>query len=471
MPPTIEEPKPKTETEKPAVIPAKEEPGAAADSFLKQFYSDSSKKKAPPAVEKPADEKPNKEDKPKEEAKPKADAPKEEKPKETAKPKAKAAPIEPPPTFDADRIAEAVAQGVSTGLSKKAQAEKPKPADVADGLTDDERETYEVLARMDAPTSVKYVQSTKNAKKYQADWESRNAGKKFDPDSPEHNEFFDENTVDWNEVTFNRTLAKMEAEKLFEAERKKGNPELDALRQKDKLRDEEPKILIKKRATAKSFFAALGDDYKDIITEDGRVNMAEVKRLKTADPLRDIVFDAAENVEAFAGELYRLTNGLAEYDEKNKSHELMWDFIQQQEVLLRNMPYEEQLFEGKRFATADEFNAMPPAKRVLYWKLSPDDVTEMYAAHEAKLAQERIVAEEKRIDAINAAREKAKKPSDKAVESNGTEKATDTPEAVVEKPNSPAGTVEPRMALTPVNHGANGESKASSFTRLWLGRS
>lgn len=478
MPPELET-KPKTTdnpTDKPAEAAkpkASEQPGATASAFLDRMAG--GLKKKPDPEKKAPEKKPEAEP----ESKKPEEKPKEQPPKAKEEPKFKVEPMTPPP-LDAEAIAEAAARGVASTLKPK-ETEPEKKGKTEDPalavLTEDERETFEVLTRMEkdygsryANHSKQYVQALAKEKAYRARWESEHPGLEFDPESSEHDKFFADNDVDWNDTHFNRTLAKIEAEKIAERERAKGNKELEELRRKEKIRDAEPKLTAKVRETAKSFFSALGEAYKDVISAEGKINLAEIKRLTDEDPLKSIVFESADSVEAFSGELFRLSTGLADWDDKNPSHQFIDKFYQEQEILLKSLPSEQQLNQkGQRFATMEEWQGMSPSKRAYFWTLSPDELTAMYAAREAVGAQSRIAAEEKRIEDLASKRGFIKKEAPKEAPNSNAAANAAAAAAAVEKPKSPSGTVEPRLAPPPIQRGPDGQSKATSFTERWLG--
>lgn len=485
---TIENP-PVAEPKPVAVAPVQEPPksgGAASSFFERMTLAKKEKKEAEKSVEaaKPEGEK-------KEDVKPVVAAPEKpvvaapEKPVESApaKPKVakKVAPLViPPDPVDHAAIATAAATAAVAAATKPAKREEP-----ALDIDDEEKETVAVLERMEKEWpdtyrghSKKYVESLAKAKKYQANWEATNKGKKFDPEDDEHDEFFKDNEVDWNDVHFNRAIAKIEADKVQESARTKDAAKNKELEERNRLLEATPAITNRRSETAKTLFGSLGDDYKSVINEDGTINGAEVKRLVEEDPLRSIAFQAALRTELFAEEIFKITNRLVEFDdtkaaeewrEKNgiPTHTSIANFVDEQEARMMEMPSEDRVnHKGQHFATAAQYAVINPARRHVYWRFSDKDIADLYAEREAIATKEAIAEEEKRV--IKAATRRgltkveALNPPGQPVD-----KPKDEPAPVVEKPVSPVGGVGQRPAQLNGNGGPPQENKTGGFLKRW----
>lgn len=451
-------------------------PGKAATSFLERFTGVKAKADATPP------EKPKEEEKPKEDDKAKKpeddkgkETPLDKKPEKPKEEKPKAVVQLAPPPIDAETIAEAAGRGAAAAMAKAKEADKPKAPDIADGLDDEERENYDVLLRMEKDfgtaykgKAAKYAESLKKSDEYQANWEKENPGREFDADAEEHNAFREANQVDWNPNHFTRTLARMEADKIVEKDREKTRAKDEERDRKEKLRDEEPKIQIHKKAVTKNYFKQLGVEFDKVVSENGQVDHAEIKRIVESDPIKRIAFEAADSVEAFTGAMYVLANNLEPYNDKNQAHKFVGEFWEQQEVLMKGQPPEHQRNEkGQMFATSDEWAAMSPARRLHFWVLTPDDLNAMYASVQSKHVQERIAAEEQYVLKAAAARGSVKKEEPKKEEPTPAPKKEDAQPPANEKPVSPAGTLAPTLA-PPAQ--ANGQSKTSTFIQRFTGK-
>lgn len=466
-------PKPESQPTKPEAAT----PGAvASSSFMSRMTGKKEAPTKPAEPPKPAEAKPVGQEPPKPAGKPvEGDAP----PKPAAvapKRKQPIAPL-PIPEVDIESIAKvaATAAVAATKEAKPAEPEKPA-ADKYEGLDDEEKETIQVLERMETDFEQykglpkRYAESLRKAKKYQKDWEGKNPGQKFDPESDEHNAFFEENEVDWRDMDFNRALARMENDKVQAKNNAKDDREKKELEAKNRLHEEQPKIIKRRRETAKTLFTALGDDYKAVLNDDGSINGAEVKRLIEEDPLREITFDAASRAEQFTEDLHLLYTGLAKFDEKNQNHSFIASFVEEQEQIMRSLPAENQVNnQGQRFATAQEYAAMSPARRQYYWRFTDTDIAELYAEREALNAKNLIANEEKRV--LKAAERRGLKKVEATPSGEGGQpKGEQTPQPPAEKPISPEGAIAPREAPSSAGASGAGKNVTKDFLSRWVGK-
>jgi len=456
--------------------------GEIASSFIERMTLAKAEKKKdaeaekenPKDVEKEGDEKP-KAVIPKEEAPDKTKKPSDAKPKAAAAVEKKVVPmVIPPEPVDTAAIASAAASAAVAAVTKSSAAAKSDVVSEPE-ISEDDKETIAVLERMEKEwpdtykgRAKKYVESVAKAQKYQSDWESRNRGAAFDPEASEHDEFFKANEVEWNDVHFNKAIAKMEADKAGEAIERREAAKSKAVEEENRLLKATPAITMRRAETAKTLFSALGDDYKAVLNDDGSINGAEIKRLTEEDPLREIAFQAANRAEFFAQEIYKVTNQLVKFNEKDPNHQFIAEFVAKQEASMQALPAESQLnAKGQRFATAEEYAAMTPARRDYFWRFNDKDISDLYAESEASTAKTAIAAEEIRAQKV-AERRGFKKVEVAATAGRQEPEPMKEITPVVEKPVSPASGVAPRPAQQSGVKPDDGQNKADSFTSLWL---
>lgn len=473
MPP-VAEPKPAEQ-----IKPAEAAPGAAASAALegpsftermtlaKEKKKEKEKEEAATAAPKPEDGKPVE--------KPAAAPAKPEKPAPAAKKKVVPLVVPPPePVVDAREIAKVVATEVATALKPVAATAKSSEPDPLNDLDDDEKGRVAILERMEKDHGdrykglpKKYAASLVAAKKYQKEWEAANKGKKFDAEDEEHNEFYANNDVDWSDDHYADARVAMAIDKANESQSRKQSEEKKSLEKRNQLLEATPAITKRRSETAKLLFASLGDDYKAVLNADGSINGAEVTRLIEEDPLRNIAFESASRVEAFAEEFYKIANQLVEFDAKNPNHKFIEKYVADQEALMKAQPDEGRLnAQGQWFATADEYLAMTPARRKYYWRFTEKDLADLYAEDEAQLAKKAIADEEIRVRKA-AERRGAKFEAQPTTAATPGAKAEEQQAAPVEKPVSPASTVGQRPAPVGVSPAGGGESKSDSFLKRW----
>ena len=76
----------------------------------------------------------------------------------------------------------------------------------------------------------------------------------------------------------------------------------------------------------------------------------------------------------------------------------MIDFAVGKEREISALPQGDQMHEGKRFATTEQWMKMPPSRRESHWKLEPQHIKTMYVSDLAKQAKEKISAEKDRFN-------------------------------------------------------------------------
>lgn len=391
--------------------------------------------------------------------------PKTEKPAEAkpAAPKPAAKKVVPPvaPPVDLETVANTAATAAVAAL-EKAKPSPPTPAEEkpTDGLTPAQAKKFAVLERMEALNpenkgkAASYAAAAKKMAAYQADWEARNKGKKFNPEDEEHDQFLADNDVTYDEDEYVEALAELKADEkakkaIAPLEEKFKAQETEAANQK--LASEiAPKAIAQAKASAKLFFGELGDEFKSILDESGTLNKEEEAKIAGANDYYPAIAQAAYQTELVAGEMKRIASGVSKIDEKNPSplHVEIFNFAIAQEKLLKAKPEEDQLDErGRRFATSEEWAAMTPQKRAHYWHLSDDDLSKLYAVEMAEKVKKNIAAEEEKFTNL------AKKRGLLNGKTQNTESipapARPIQPVVNHREPTPAGAIAPRMAPSP----------------------
>ena len=459
----------------PPINPIASAPGAEALSFLETLQGERPATKSPTA--KPAGKVPaNPTDPVGDDAKPKP-----EKKKSVPKP----APVQSAePNYE--KITEAAARGVANAMKQAEPAAKPAEPEIE--LSAEEQETFKAYAQMerDHPDKYKdlsqqYVSKLKAAEKWEADWMTEHPGQELDANNPDYLDYVEQNAVKCNEVDFQRALTRMDTSKIVSESTAKSENELAELKRELKARDAIPTIVAERASRAREYFSALGDDFKDVLKSDGSINREEISKLVEADPLKEVALRAAENVEMFTDELYRLSNGLKTFESASPGHAFIAEFVAENEnALARMSPAEQQLFvaglpaalkadkEGKQYATASEYEKIPANQRAKYYRLQHQDMAHLFALQEAQTIQKTIATEEKRIATLAEKRGYRKVETAKPT-NNGFSRTASPPSPAPVIPRSPTGGIEPRMALPGANGTVNGKNAAASFTSQWLG--
>jgi hypothetical protein len=137
-------------------------------------------------------------------------------------------------------------------------------------------------------------------------------------------------------------------------------------------------------------------------------------------------------------------------------------FVAEEEALMKSLPQDQSTYQGKQFATAEEYGNMTPDQRAKHWRYTERDLARINSERASEFVKESIVAEEKRLEEFAKARgfTKANTP-------NGDTRAAAAPVRSpipnTMKPDSPAGVVEQRNAPIAGAPGRGANSATSSF--------
>jgi hypothetical protein len=386
-------------------------------------------------------------------------------------PKPAAAPakkVETPATLKIDetKLGEAIARNLAPALQPKApeQPEKKEPE-----LSPVNERRLLVLRQManDNPMlktlPEEFLNAIENEKKYRAEWELKNKGKTFNPEDPEHADFFEKNDVTWDADEYD--LAR---DKVIEAKSTGGatdalKPKFDALEEEKRAQAAVPQIIAHQATAAKLLFDKLGKDFEKVIKQDGEIDMAEVKRLRGENPIYNKIFPIAENTERVTGEIYRIYKFLTKFNPALPLHQEVANFVLSKELEIRALPEEKQKSaDGKPFATTAEWLKMDEKQRAAHWHLDENDLSAVYAAEKAAEAKKIIDDEENNFKTL-AEKRGLKSAGSEIVPAPKNGEQPKTPENIPPAPPSPAGVSVPRLT-PPTNRAPN--AKTSVFQRL-----
>lgn len=381
---------------------------------------------------------------------------------------------------DTTAISQAVADGIRDGLKKeKPSKEKPEPEVIE--LPDNEKRKVAVLERMEKEFPDKYTGRAKQytnqlkaAEKYASDWEKRNPGKAFDDNDPEHAAFFDAQDVDWDDDDFRQVeiaiAAEKIADKIVDDRMKPLNKDVEEWKRDKRLQSEAPKIGAQRDAAAKEFWETVGDEFGKLLKEDGSVDKEVAAALEKSDPIGlNVTLHYAEKiVEPVAAELYKLSEGLVEFDPKNRMHADIGAFATQQEDAILQLPTEKHFDgRGRKFATSEEWAKLTPEQRGKRWILTAAQLTKLWTAEKAAEAKEFANQEREKIKkyapayagtgAANPQREPEQRRETVVEEDEETGLDTNG------KPISPSTTGAPKVAGT----GKPGDSEADKKVLNW----
>lgn len=335
-------------------------------------------------------------------------APAQHKPK--TKPKA-----QPRPAIDETRIAEIAAEAgarASTETITRMEAEKSKvDKSVAESFKPpaeyvDQFETFKVLAKLNPDKYANIVDEfkkfTREEESYIADWKRSNPGQKWDSEADEHNDFYERATPAYDEKDFRRaeirrewaeTKKEIRQEVLDEVQPKLH--ELDELKRTETIRSLEPQVAVAARSAMGAILKAIDPAYEKFVPPE------ELPKLRDENPMAfDIALEVGRDALPFVSEVTRLfkSNGAIKAEEKNPLHHYIYTYAAKMMELIKALPADEQLRDGKKFATWDEFSKLSAAKQESYWTIGEQDLIDRKLLDAKEIAKERFGIEEKKLE-------------------------------------------------------------------------
>lgn len=396
--------------------------------------------------------------KPGEKAPDKKDAKKEEKKVEPTEDKPAKIKVTPKKTHEED-LARAMADAslaAKTAMEMVSESKKPKPEskanDPMDSLPDEIRDQVPIFEVMEKrfPDKYKgirdrYVKTAAKTMEYKANWEKENKGQKFNGTDEEHNDFFADNAVKWEERDYQRAIAAMESETVVAEERKRSEEKIRELEAKSLVGELEPAIRGRQAQVARGILKELDETYEGIITEDARLDKDKFEALKNSNPLaaKAIVSDLAPLAQ-FVRETEKLfhPSGHFKFDPANQVHQDIYEFAVAQEKAIKGLPSAQQLdADGRKFATKAEYDALSPERLDDYWTINRNTLIALKSQSVSGILKEKL----KELDADFELVAKSKgftkgpvaKPADggklaTSTKSNGTNGKVETPSAAGE---------------------------------------
>lgn len=459
----------------------KEKPlGAATEAFLNRAVNTDTRKALKDAADKDAkgedpfsdkkpadpkdDKKPKEKPKAKPEDKPKADKKEGDEPTDDDEPKPKTKPRTEQPVIDTDKLGAAIAKGIEPLIKGREQKEEKTEDKKPDGpkLTIKQERRVEIFRQLEKMYSDsseykgiadRYLSNIKTWDNYVKKWEGDHPNETFDADAPEHaalREKLDSST-DYDEDEYLEALTSLNAEKIVKERESKSDQRISKIEMAENARQKKVELEQTAEAATDSFYKNLGDDFAELINEQGIVTGEAMTKLKESNPVHhQIIVNNAGAVEHFTQQAYALINKLVEPDVKNE-HRFVSAFAWHAEQSMLGRETKDQLdVKGRQFVPRDQWNKMSEDEREKHWTFTPADLGAMLSGHFGKVARDQMDAEDSKIAALLEAKGidpttvvKKRKPEKAEKGGAGGAGNSDDDDG---KPESPSAAASPRVA-------------------------
>jgi hypothetical protein len=348
------------------------------------------KKGEPKKEDKPADGK-SSDQKPAEEAK--AENPK--KPEEPVNPifgkkKSKAA--------KAAEIKDAVAEG-NRELVETIKAQQQKPAPVVEKpsevqLSAKEQRLVAQLKKLEEinpaykDVSTKFEEFKRKEAAYEAEWLKNHPDEDFDPDDAAHSKFYDRHEPSIDEEDLEAAKEALIAESAKRTAREEMEKEIAPIRQQQRHKDVvealAPKLTETFTNVAKEAAAAINPEFAKI---------KDLTKIADEDPLAAEILGGVVNhwIPVIQAAEYAY-NG-AQFDPESAEGRRLGEVVTEIEQGLKSLPADEQVRDGRKFATLEEYFKMTKTDQKKHWFIQSDDITQ-YASYRMKLDSQKFYQQE-----------------------------------------------------------------------------
>jgi hypothetical protein len=288
----------------------------------------------------------------------------ESEPEEDEAPKKRLRRKEPAPSME--DMAKLAGKAAAEAIRESDRVSKELPDEVESvQLDDDDQGTYDVFAQMEKSDPDKYkgikgkfADFVDASKSYQKEWLSNNPDEEFDPESDEHANFYAKNEPKYTQADFKK------AEKRVE---KKYQDRIEELEDRISRRTEsQPKAKDSAEGAIKEMVAQVSPDMEKIINEKG------LEEAEKSDPLVfDKISGAADTLSTMVYEIEQnqSKHGTFAPNSRNETHKAVSDFVKGREQYVKSLPSDQQVWNGKSFATNSEYNRMSHSERDRHWTM------------------------------------------------------------------------------------------------------
>lgn len=375
-------PVPSIEHNSPGEIESRVQEALKAREAMADFFDTGKRKKSEPKPEPKPEDKPDEkaedaepEDKPEKPAKkPKAEPEDGEEKKPERKPRKPR--VE--PEDEEDDVADRIEKGFEKVAKKlEKQAPKEEKADFG-GLSKKDADKLRVFEEMAREKSDEYGDLPAQFKafvakeaKYRAAWEKKNPGEQFDPASEDHEDFYEQNSPQYEDDDYVDARAELKASEAFERKQK-------AFEEKMAKREREESI----EKTAKEAISDVGDALATALKGE-KVSM---KSLSSEDPVEaEYAKEVQGELETLVGELYKVfgRGGGKPFNEDNETHKGLEKRLFRYEGELLKLEPDEIMMGDREFTTLARFSKMSPDQKARHWTIFLEpDLVKHYMVHE-----------------------------------------------------------------------------------------
>lgn len=285
---------------------------------------------------------------------------------------------------------------LTSSLSKVADRfnakDDPKPEEPKSPEFDSETEkSLAIIEEMERHSPEKHPGITKAAKdyynklgEYKQKWIQENPGSDFKLEDDEHSDFIERNHPQFEERDYLLAEGRLDSRKELnqtKAEFKRKEFLDEAQKAEQRIRPEITSEIIKGIDPELGEFLQKDPSKFSALREDDPIAFEEIER----------AVDAASRLSS---EFYKLTksDGLYQYNPKDNDHLILANTLQTYEQKIASRTREERDFEGRDFATHEQYRKIPADQKKNYWVIDSENMNAILNKEFSDIAKKKIEA-------------------------------------------------------------------------------
>jgi hypothetical protein len=322
-------------------------------------------------------------------------------------------------SLSADDIKDIIRE-TATSVASVRTGDTPEPVPGYDEVEELNKGDLEVFGQLEEKDSKykgireKYKSYLGDLGSYKAAWTAENPGQEFDTNDAEHEEWIGQNLPKFDERDFDDARIETRAKRMLKDSERKYMNELDSVRSEVAEANMKGELEQGTNNSVAEVVSSIDEGYLKMIQESGG------EALEQADPIaHHVLNETLAESEKTLYELEKLAHPSRKFrlNMENDVHKGLVQFALSKEKQISALPQSQQLHEGKRFATTEQWMKMPESKRDGHWHLEPGHIKTMYVSDISNKAKNRIDSERERFERYSS-KKTGKKSSQPSVASS-----------------------------------------------------
>ena len=222
---------------------------------------------------------------------------------------------------------------------------------------------------------------------YKTEWLKDNPSGKFSLDDIEHEDFISGNQPSYDINDFTDARITVKARSLIQEQERSYRDQIEELRSSVDEGNMKEELQAASNSSVAEIVKIADESYLKVVQDGGG------DALKDSDPVaHDVLNEVLSSNEKALYELEKLTHPSKKFrlNINNETHKKLIDFAIQKEKDISNLPLNDQMHQGKRFATTQQWQSMNETQRLSYWRIQPEHIKAMYISDVGQDAKNRI---------------------------------------------------------------------------------